>query len=218
MGTLVCTIELSKTAGTTVTVKDEEGKITQTVIMNGKSITLKVLKDDDGKYASVMMDQTQIVSTVKGDETSTITQVHDTITTKVKNFTVEAETVKVTSTKTSSYTASDTMTLTAAKAMTITASDTLTVKSTKDTTITSSAAMTLKATKDITAKGKNATVEGEMGVTIKGAQKVEVKGAQISIKGDAKAELAAPATNVGDTTTTIKGAMIKLEGSMVKIG
>jgi uncharacterized Zn-binding protein involved in type VI secretion len=57
-----------------------------------------------------------------------------------------------------------------------------------------------------------------MAVTIQGAQKVDVKGAQIAVKGDAQVDVAAPATNLGQTMTTVKGSMIKLEGAMVKIG
>ncbi len=218
MGTLICTIELNKKTGTTVTVKDEEGKLTQSITMDGKSITVKMIKDDDGKFSSIKMDQKEIVSTVKGDETSTITQVHDTITVKVKNFIVDAETVKVTSKKTSDYEAKDAMTVKAAKAMSVSTDDALTVKSAKDTSVTASGAMNLKATKDITAEGQNVAIKGQMAVKIQGAQKVDVKGAQVSIKGDAQVEVAAPATNLGQTMTTVKGSMVKIEGAMVKVG
>ena len=218
MGTLICTIELNKTTGTTVTVKDEDGKITQTVIMDGKSITLKVLKEDDKKFSSIMMDHTQIVATVKGDETSTVTQVHDTITTKVKNFILDAETIKVTSSKTSAWTAEDTMTVKVTKALSVSTSDALTVKSTKDTSVTSSAKMTLKSTDDLSASGKNVKLTADMAFNAKGGTKAEVAAAQISIKGDAKVEVAAPVTEVGDTSVTIKGAMVKVQGSIVQIG
>jgi hypothetical protein len=78
MGTLVCRIELDKKKGVLLTVENGDDKITQTIVMDGTSIT----------------------TTVKGsEETSTITQKQDSIAMNCKTFTLDAETITCKSTK-----------------------------------------------------------------------------------------------------------------------
>jgi hypothetical protein len=78
MGTLVCRIELDKMTGAKVTIENADGKITQTIHMDGTKITTKVQGEKD---------------------TSTIEQIADTITVTVKNFNVHAEKVTIKSSK-----------------------------------------------------------------------------------------------------------------------
>ena len=69
MGTLVCTVELDKEKGVTVKVENADDQITQTVVMDGTSITI----------------------TVKGsEETSTYVQKQDSVIITCKDFTVDA--------------------------------------------------------------------------------------------------------------------------------
>jgi hypothetical protein len=78
MEKLVCRIELDKQKGIVLTVENGEGKITQTVVMDG----------------------TKITTTVKGSsQTSTITQKEDGIQIDCKEFKVNAETIKCVSKK-----------------------------------------------------------------------------------------------------------------------
>ena len=78
MGTLVCRIELDKKKGVLLTVENGDGKITQTIVMDGTNIT----------------------TTVNGsDETSTIIQKQDSIALKCKTFKLDAETITCKSTK-----------------------------------------------------------------------------------------------------------------------
>jgi hypothetical protein len=77
MGTLVCRIELHKTRGIILTVENPTAQITQTIVMNGESIT----------------------TTSKGMvDTSTIIQKPDSISIKCKNFNLETENTNCTST------------------------------------------------------------------------------------------------------------------------
>jgi len=76
MGTLVCRLELSKEKGILLTVENPADQITQTIILDGTSIT----------------------TTVAGSrETSTITQDQDSIKMVCKEFTLDAETITCTS-------------------------------------------------------------------------------------------------------------------------
>ncbi len=218
MGALICTIELNKTGGTTVCVKDEEGKITQTIVMDGKSITVKVLKEDDSKSATITMDQTKIVSTVAGDETSTVTQVHDTLTMKVKNFVVDAETVKVTSSKTTDVEAKDAMTVKATKALAVSTDDAFTLKSMKAMTVEATGAMNVETKQAFELKGVKIEAKAEAAMTIQAGGDLELKGSVVNITGSARAAMVAPVTNIGRTVTVIKGGVVQLDGALVKIG
>ena len=78
MGTLVCRAELDKHDGITLTVENKDDGITQTLVMDGTSIT----------------------TTVEGpEETSMITQEQNSIAINCKTFTLDAETITCTSTK-----------------------------------------------------------------------------------------------------------------------
>src|SRR3569832_1658239 len=98
MGTLVCTITLDKEKGACVEILNEEGKITQTIEMDGTTLTI----------------------TVKGEqETSTIIQKDASIAIKCKTFTLDAETITCTSTKASLHESKDTFTIKSTKDMTL---------------------------------------------------------------------------------------------------
>ena len=73
MGKLVCRVELDKTKGLILTVENGQDKITQTIVMDGTSIT----------------------TTVKGQsETSKITQKDSSIQIDCKSFTLNADTIQ----------------------------------------------------------------------------------------------------------------------------
>src|SRR5581483_6512448 len=97
MGKLICTVELDKTAGVTVTVENKDDGITQTFHCDG----------------------TQIQTIVKGnDATSTITQKQDSIKIECKAFEVDAETITCKSTKATSHHSDDTFDISSAKDLT----------------------------------------------------------------------------------------------------
>ncbi len=104
MGSLVCRIELNKTDGITITVEDADADITQTVVLDGSSITI----------------------TSTGAETSTIVQKPDSIEMTCKTFKLDAATIQCTSEQsitldadTISCTSEQTIDLTATGAMTL---------------------------------------------------------------------------------------------------
>ena len=111
MGTLVCRIELDKMTGAKVTIENADGKITQTIHMDGTKITTKVQGEKD---------------------TSTIEQIADTITVTVKNFNVHAEKVTIKSSKQSVWESGDTLDVKSAKAMTIKSDATQALEATQD--------------------------------------------------------------------------------------
>ncbi len=195
---LVCTIELSKTAGATITVENADDGITQTIVMNG----------------------TSIVTTVKGEEeTSVITQIQDQIKVVVKDFIIEAETITCTSTGITSHTSEDELKLTSTKDMTFTSSANYTNEVTDDVTINSGGKTDITATGDLTGKGANATIQASTDATLKGGGNATVQATSAAtLKGstaDVKADIGA---TVKGATVTLDGSMDTIKGSLIKLG
>lgn len=195
---LVCTIELSKTEGATITVENADGKITQTIVMNG----------------------TSIVTTVKGEEeTSVVTQTADQIKVTVKDFILEAETVTCTSTGLTSHTSEDEFKVTSTKDLTVTSQANYTHDVTDDATINAGGKATIEASGDFTAKGSNATVEASSNATLKAGSNASVEAGSDATVSGMNAELAADiGATVSGGTVTLDGDMDTVKGSMIKLG
>lgn len=202
MGTLVCKIELDKTKGITVTVENADGQITQTLTMDGTSITTKVQGQSDA-------------------ETSTIVQKADSIVVTVKDFTVNASgEITLTSSKASQWTSQDILKLTSTKDMTFTSSAKLTQSATQDAKLSSSANVTLEATSAFKASGMTAAMSatgGEAkvdGLTLKlsGESNAEMSGAMAKVSG--QGQLSLESTGIAK----LQGSMTTVGGSLVKLG
>lgn len=187
MGKLVCTVEMSKTGGITVTVANADASITQTVTMDGTSLILKV---------------------AGSAHTSTITQTSDRIAIKCKDFSLEAEdTITCTSGKATRHHSDDTLALDSTKDMSLTSSAKLVQSADSDVTV-SGANIKAVAQSAASMKGMTAELAGDQSLTLKGTQ-ANLSGAQLSIKADAQlgVESSGVAT-LGGSLTTIKGTLI----------
>lgn len=214
---LVCSIELSKENGITVKVENAKGKITQTIHMDGTTLTTTVKGKDS--TSTITQKVGQVLTKVKGKkETSTIDQKDQSVTVKVKNFTVDAETVTMKSKKDSKHTVGAKLTMTSKKDATIKSNAKMTVKSMKAMTLSTTDKLTAKAIKDILCKGKNAQLNGMAKAVVKGGMAATVDATKVDVKAKAQANVAGAITNVGKNLTTIKGQMVKVEGMMVKLG
>jgi hypothetical protein len=200
MGKLVCTIELDKAKGVTVKVENADGKITQTVVMDGESITTKV----EGSK-----------------ETSTIIQKDESITITCKDFTVDV-TGKLTlkSAKESSWTSQDVLKIDSTKDMTLNTAAKLTQTASSDAKLASSTKMNVEAGTDLVAKGMKATLQATGG-------EAKVDGLTLKMAGQTQAELAAAMVKVAaqgklglesSGMAELKGSMTTVAGSLVKLG
>jgi hypothetical protein len=165
MGTLVCRVELDKSKGIILTVENSSDKITQTVTMDGKKIE----------------------TIVKGDNTSTITQTKDGITIDCKSFTLNAETVKCVSSKTTSH------------------------ESSEDFTITSKKNLNLSAQSDAALQGANVTADA------KSAAKVNGMTLALSGKTSAEMKAASVKVDAQGTLDLNSSGIINIKGSMVNV-
>jgi hypothetical protein len=200
MGKLVCTVELDKEKGVTVKVENADDQITQTVVMDGTSITI----------------------TVKGSsETSTIVQKQDSIVMTCKDFTVDATgTLTLKSAKASSWTSQDTLSLESTKDMSFTSNAKLTQKATSDAKLSSSANVGVEATSKLDMKGMQTSLvasggENKIeGLTLKMSGQTQAEMASAMIKVAAQGKLGLESSGMAE----LKGAMTSVSGSLVKLG
>lgn len=199
MGTLICTLEMDKEKGLTIKVEDPDGKLTQTVTIDGKSITLEVKDDSD---------------------TSTVVQKPDSVTITCKAFTVEADTVKLKSKKESEWKSNDALKFESSLDLSFISSGKLTQKSKSDMALSSDAKVEVKATSKLAVEGQEAQFEAKGG-------DLQLEGVNLKMSGKAQAELAAPTIKVeakgqlkleSSGVAELKGNMTTVSGSLVKLG
>ncbi|GIW70579.1 MAG: hypothetical protein KatS3mg102_0121 [Planctomycetota bacterium] len=195
MGTLVCRVELDKNKGITLTVENADGKITQTVQMDG----------------------TAIITTVKGDQqTSTITQKQDSIAIQCKEFTLEAETITCKSSKDTLQQAQGKYTVESSQDLSLDSKAKLLAKAAQDMGL-EGLKIELKARTDAIIDALNfsgkSRLKGEIDCTqlkLNGKGQAELAGAQVRVAGQAQ-------TAVEGGLTQVKGGMVQLQG-MLKLG
>ncbi|HSS01563.1 MAG TPA: hypothetical protein VLM79_31105 [Kofleriaceae bacterium] len=185
---LVCTLEMSKERGISLTVTHDEAGITQTVTMDGTTLTLKVDGGDQG--------------------ISTITQTADRIAIKCKDFSVEADnTISCKSKKAALHHSDDALTLESAKDMKLTSSAKLMQSATTDLTLAGTN-VTATAQSALRVHGATTEIAGDQALSLK-AEHVGMRGAQVAIAADA--QLGAESSGIaklGGSMTTIKGTLI----------
>ena len=183
MGTLVCTIEADKERGITVKIENADDSITQTIAMNGTSITFEV----------------------KGqDNTSTIVQTSDAINIKCKDFKLETlETMTIHSKGAATHQSDDVFAITSKKDFSI-ATDAKSSQSAKGAIeISGKQKIAVVATAALEAEGAT--------LSLKGKSKAEMSAAATKVEGQAKLDLEASgiATLKGNLTN-VTGSMIKM--------
>ncbi len=219
MGTLVCTVTMDKNAGITVNVENADGKITQTITMDGTTITTKVVHEDD--TSTITQNSTSVTIECKmQDEKSTITQNKESITLECvgKNaksmISQKADTVEVTvdnfkvNAKSVAITASE-------KDVTLTASaGKLVGKANKNAEISSDTAdVKVTGGQNVTISGtSNVTASANQKLSLSGKSKLEASGALVEIK--ANAQLTAESSGIA----TLKGSLTNVQGNLVNLG
>ncbi|WP_224249596.1 PH domain-containing protein [Hyalangium gracile] len=200
MGTLVCTVELDKVKGVTVKVENADDQITQTVVMDGTSITI----------------------TVKGsEETSTIVQKQDSVVITCKDFTVDATgTLTLKSAKESSWASQDILKVESTKDMTFTSSAKLTQSATQDAKLSSNAKVAIEAATNLDMKGMQTSLTASGGEN-------KIDGLTLKMSGKTQAELSSAMTKVSGQgqlglessgVAELKGSMTTVGGALVKLG
>jgi hypothetical protein len=167
MGALVCRVELDKTKGIVLTVENSEDSITQTIVMDGTSIT----------------------TTVKGTgATSTITQEQDGVQIDCKTFTLKAETITCKSTGETRHESGQDFIIKSTSNVDVSATCDAKYKAlnsrVESTSATKISGMTLELSGTATAelKGPSVTVDATGMMDLKSSGIVNLKGTIVNIK------------------------------------
>ncbi len=193
---LTCRIELHKTKGVTVTVEDAQAKTSQTVVLDG----------------------TSLVFTCKDQQhTSTITQKSDSIEVKCKSFTVDAETVALKSQKASTWDSDDKLSLTSKSDFAVSSSTKASVKGKKEVSL-SGAKLAAEGTNQASLSGGKVSVKGDNKAEVNGASVEVAARMTLDLKGMIVKAAAQGALTAEGQATTVKGQMLNLQGTMVKLG
>jgi len=190
MSTLICTVEMSKEKGVTIKVTDSDGKVTQTVTMDGTTMTLKV---------------------VDSSNTSTITQKADSIVIKCKDFQVDAETITCASTGATKHSSGDTLAVSSTGDMSLSSKAKLTEEATSDVEISG---MNIKATATSEASLAGMTVKASatQALTLASELTTDLTGTMVTINADGMLE--AKSSGV----STFKGSVSNIQGSLITAG
>ncbi|MFV8749334.1 hypothetical protein ACNOYE_02155 [Nannocystaceae bacterium ST9] len=183
MAKLVCTLEMSKERGVTITVANADGEITQTITMNGTSVVMKVAGKQD---------------------TSTLTQTADAIKIACKDFEIVASnSIACTATQTISLESKQGDT-------TLTSGAKLTQKATGDVAI-SGANAAITATSAAKLEGGTADVTATQStLTLKGTAEAKLSGPSVSVSADGTLSLkSSGVASLEGSATNIKGSLIK---------
>jgi hypothetical protein len=217
--TFTCTFELNKTGGITVKLVNSQKQITQSITIDGTAITTKHADANTQKTTTVTQKDESVVTEVKNQsDTSTITQKADSVEVKCKTFTVDAETVTVKSSKDTKHEATGKYTVTSQQDLSVSSQQKAELKSTMDMTVQSSQNLTAEATANLSLKGLNAELKGSTKAVIDGGPQVSISGVQIGASAQAALTLEGEVTSVGKSMTTVKGQMVSVQGSLVKLG
>jgi hypothetical protein len=187
-----CTVVMDKAGGFTLTIENPDGGVTQTIALDGTSLTMTV----EGK-----------------DAKSTYTQTAEKVSIKCKQFEVTAsETIQMTSTKASTYESSDTMTHKSAKDHTI--------KSDEDVSVSAvnvkaegrtSTSLTGGSQSKVSLAAAGATASATK-VSITGNAQVEIKSPVVGVKADGVL------TVESSGVATLKGSLTNVQGQLVNLG
>ncbi len=190
MGSLVCRIELHKKNGIIITVENQDDNITQTMVLDGKTIT---------------------TTNAGSDETSVITQAPDSITIKCKDFLLDADTITCKSTGASKHESKDVFQVKSSKDMKFNSSANVSVKAQSGMKLSGQKINASASSGDVTISGLNVNANAKI--------KAGMNGKQLDLKGQITAKIDGGMLDVTGKKTSISGsAMTSISGAIIKIG
>ncbi|MCY1059593.1 hypothetical protein [Nannocystis sp. SCPEA4] len=182
MAKLVCTLEMSKERGVTITVENAEGKTVQTITMDGTTLTIQVAGEQ---------------------ETSTLTQTAEKVTISCKDFSVVARnSISCVAAKTASYESQEGDTTVNSGARLVQQARTAVAVSATDVAVSARSSAKVEA---ITSE-----ISGTQALTLKGAVQAALSGAKVSVKADGLLGLESSGlASLKGSMTNIGGSLIK---------
>jgi hypothetical protein len=180
-GTLVCTLEKSKTGGVTVKVVNHDGSVTQTVTMDGtQAITLEHVGSEETSFIKI----------------------------EQKKITIDTYDLVINARNTIACKADATATWESTGDTTIKSATSLVQQATSDVKV-SGANVKLTAQSAASMEGLTAKVAGSTALTLSGSTEAKLSGAAVKVTADATLDATSSGmATLGGSMTTIKGSLI----------
>jgi len=217
--TFSCHIELSKPDGITIVIKDSKKKDQnlRRLVLGPTSITLTC---KDGAVTSVVTQKDGSIKTeVTTDKgTTTIDQDGETIAFTCKTFKVTAETLTLKATKDGSLTTDGKCTIKSTGDAVIDSAAKLTLSSVQKLAATGQDSVAIAATTKLALSGAQAELTATSTLAVKSDGTAELSGMTVALKGQTQLTAEAPITSVGKDMTSVKGQIVEISGSLVKLG
>jgi hypothetical protein len=214
-----CKIELSKTDGITISIRDlsQPDQVYKLVQLTGDSLVIKTNKLTSS--ATITQTESSVVTEVKDATGSTkIEQGPEEVKVTCKKWTVDAETITMTSSQDTTLKATGAYSITSTKDFKAETSAGCTVKSTGTMTLDATAASTFKSAAQLDVQAPNIGLTADASLNGKSSGALNLEGGAVSVKGSMRAELDSPSTTVGSAMTTVSGQIVSISGSLVKLG
>jgi hypothetical protein len=206
-----CKIELSKTNGITISIRDlsQPEQVYKQVKLEGDSLIIKTNKVDSS---------CTITQTENAQGSTKIEQGPEEVKVTCKVFTVDATTINLTSKEDTTCKSTGAWSLTSTKDLKLESQAKCDVKSAQAMTLKAVGAATLESDAKLQLKGSMLEAISSASMKLDSQASLEVKGTAVSVKGSMRAELDSPSTTVGSTMTTVQGQIVSISGSMIKLG
>lgn len=214
-----CKVELSKTGGITIVIKDRQKKdqYLRSIVLGPTAITLTC---KDGAVTSVVTQKDGSIHTkVTTDKgTTTIDQDGETIAVKCKTFQVEAETLTLKATKDGSITTDGKCTIKSTGDALVDSAAKLTLQSVQKLAATGQDSVAIAATTKLALSGAQAELAASSTLSVKSDGTAELSGMTVALKGQTQLSAEAPITSIGKDMTSVKGQIVEVSGALVKLG
>jgi len=214
-----CHIELSKSDGITIVIKDRKKKDQnlRKIVLGPTSITLTC---KDGAVTSVVTQKDGAIKTsVTTDKgTTTIDQDGETIGFACKTFQVKAEMITLEATKDGALTTGGTCTIKSTGDALVDSAAKLTLSSVQQLAVIGKAAIAIDAIGKLALSGAQAELAGKTTLAVTSGGTAELTGMTVALKGQTQLSAEAPITSIGKDMTSVKGQIVEISGALVKLG
>jgi hypothetical protein len=214
-----CHIELSRTDGITIVIKDSKKKDhkLRRIVLGPTSITLTC---KDGAVTSVVTQQDgAIKTTVTTDKgTTAIEQDGETIAFTCKTFKVTAETIALKASQDGSLVTDGKCTIKSTGDAVVDSAAKLTLSSVQKLAVSGQATVAIDAAAKLALSGAQAELAATSTLAIKSSGTAELTGMTVALKGQTQLSAEAPITSVGKDMTSVKGQIVEVTGALVKLG
>lgn len=214
-----CKIELSKTEGISISIRDlsQPEQVYKLVRLKGDSLIIQT--NQLGSSATITQTESSVITEVKNAQASTkIEQGPEEVKVTCKKWTVDAETITMTSSQDTSLTASGACTITSTKDFKVDTKAGCTIGSTGAMTLDATGASTVKSAAKLDVQAPNVAISADASFKATSSGALNLEGGAVSVKGSMRAELDSPSTTVGSAMTTVSGQIVSISGSLVKLG